>query len=572
MLTGAVLKEINNLKVHISRGCLSDIPAHFGTNRNENLHRSLNSRFSGSRLGIEVAVALIAVFLHQWNSKHDGKSTSTVVQQLLSNLSLQIDDDQSAAIQKMGIGVSSKRSYSSDNIKGSGKFFHDSTWSTLQKIDKHIDSCGNVNFSEETVYSILHDAMALLHSEEVLNNMSDSHAPVNRILPFHDQCGFLRTQELANKGDENAVERINNVLISFGLKKLDVPMDGDCLFSAVLLHLDMVFHQNTDTDLIEHLLSIGIDQTTVSITLLRDLMVDEWVANSLQYKPFLTDDKDFETEADKYRASGMYTTDLGDAMLLALSNVLHLQLVVFTSVPSWPYLTINPLRTIASREPICLVYIHEGSGHYCLAIKSEHLALLPSCDTDSSVNITSAPTCTTRICRCGRGSNVRDVDRLNCSNSHRYSTRCPCLKNDLICTSECKCLNCDNGKKQNENPRDDTPPKRKKRPRHIEQNYLKKEGWKFMKEQNEQTISGLWTEHEHYVFVALTNKAFKMKGREMNSKSILELYMLIQQVIERDCISLVLSNKTEAQINGKLAQLIKEEKIQKECGTINYLP
>jgi len=59
--------------------------------------------------------------------------------------------------------------------------------------------------------------------------------------------------------------------------------------------------------------------------------------------------------------------------------------------------------------------------------------------------------------------------------------------------------------------------------------------------------------------VALTNKVFKMKGREMNSKSILELYMLIQQVIERDCISLVLSNKTEAQINGKLTQLIKEK-------------
>ena len=144
-----------------------------------------------------------------------------------------------------------------------------------------------MNFSEETVYSILHDAMALLHSEEVLNNMSDSHAPDNQILPFHDQCGFLHTQELANKGDKNAIERVSNVLISFGLKKLDVPMDGDCLFSAVLLHLDMVFHQNTDTDLIKHLLSIGIDQATISITLLRDLMVDEWVANSLQYNLFL---------------------------------------------------------------------------------------------------------------------------------------------------------------------------------------------------------------------------------------------------------------------------------------------
>jgi len=75
-LTPSVLKEINNLKVHISRGCLSGIPAHFGTNRNENLHRSLNSRFSGNSLGIEVAVALIAVFLHQWNSRKD---TSTML-------------------------------------------------------------------------------------------------------------------------------------------------------------------------------------------------------------------------------------------------------------------------------------------------------------------------------------------------------------------------------------------------------------------------------------------------------------------------------------------------------------
>ena len=39
---------------------------------------------------------------------------------------------------------------------------------------------------------------------------------------------------------------------------------------------------------------------------------------------FSIDDKEFETEADKYRASGMYTTDIGGAMLLALSNGLHL--------------------------------------------------------------------------------------------------------------------------------------------------------------------------------------------------------------------------------------------------------
>ena len=68
-------------------------------------------------------------------------------------------------------------------------------------------------------------------------------------------------------------------------------MDSDCLFSAVLLHLNIVFYQNTDTDLIKHLLSIGISQANISITLLRDLMVDKWVANSFQHKPFLFDDK-----------------------------------------------------------------------------------------------------------------------------------------------------------------------------------------------------------------------------------------------------------------------------------------
>ena len=66
------MKEIDHLKVHIIRGCLSDIPPSFGTSKNENLHRSLNARFSGNKLGVEVAVAILATFFHLWNSKHNG--------------------------------------------------------------------------------------------------------------------------------------------------------------------------------------------------------------------------------------------------------------------------------------------------------------------------------------------------------------------------------------------------------------------------------------------------------------------------------------------------------------------
>ena len=51
-------------------------------------------------------------------------------------------------------------------------------------------------------------------------------------------------------------------------------------------------------------------------------------------------------------------TSLGDAMLLGLSNVLCQQIIVFTSIPSWPHFTIYPRSTQISENPIHL--------HVCL--------------------------------------------------------------------------------------------------------------------------------------------------------------------------------------------------------------
>ena len=62
LFTSAVTHKIQNLLVHVDKGCLSAVPPNFGTNRNENLHHSLNRRLSGTRLGVEVAVALLDTF------------------------------------------------------------------------------------------------------------------------------------------------------------------------------------------------------------------------------------------------------------------------------------------------------------------------------------------------------------------------------------------------------------------------------------------------------------------------------------------------------------------------------
>ena len=52
VLTKEMLKEIRNIKIHINKGCLSDIPVGCGTNRNERLHRDLTKIVTTNRIGL----------------------------------------------------------------------------------------------------------------------------------------------------------------------------------------------------------------------------------------------------------------------------------------------------------------------------------------------------------------------------------------------------------------------------------------------------------------------------------------------------------------------------------------
>ena len=60
-------EAIDNLLVHVRKGCLSNIPPSAGTNRNEGLHRILNKTFRKSRIGLQSAIALLGKFFYRWN-------------------------------------------------------------------------------------------------------------------------------------------------------------------------------------------------------------------------------------------------------------------------------------------------------------------------------------------------------------------------------------------------------------------------------------------------------------------------------------------------------------------------
>lgn len=64
-------REIESLRLHIQKGCLSDIPPGCGTERNEHLHRLLNrSLITGStRISVQLAIALLTILFYYDSSK-----------------------------------------------------------------------------------------------------------------------------------------------------------------------------------------------------------------------------------------------------------------------------------------------------------------------------------------------------------------------------------------------------------------------------------------------------------------------------------------------------------------------
>ena len=107
---------------------------------------------------------------------------------------------------------------------------------------------------------------------------------------------------------------------------------------TVFLHLSQCIEQLLGSNsvlpqlLLNHFQSIGVISTLSKlqlITHLRELLLHEWLSNQGEYQPFFCGTiNDFEAESLKYLQPGVFSSDIGDAMVLGLCNVLHIPIVV----------------------------------------------------------------------------------------------------------------------------------------------------------------------------------------------------------------------------------------------------
>ena len=242
----------------------------------------------------------------------------------------------------------------------------------------------------------------------------------------------------ANEDVSDDEIRLDQLLRSWHQSRQKIPRDGNCLFFSVAHNLKLQIERG-NSELEQILANVGIhvyDSVTQMACSLRKGVVKEWLGeHSKDYEIFLSAGQ-LHSQAEEFLQDGVYSSDVGDLAIAALSNVLQIPLVVFTSRPHQPLHVQHPTHyPMVYPHPVHLAYLHLGPGHYDAVIpddadKNEGMA---------STTVTSSASSTQ--CNYGRKSTARN----SCSFSlMHYKCRCPCYNSKQPCTNYCKCKGCTN--------------------------------------------------------------------------------------------------------------------------------
>ncbi len=308
--------EIEKLKVHAKKGCLSDIDVGGGTNRNEAFHRYVNTFFHKSRLGILLSYALMMTIIHQYNSKirNSRKCIFVPVQRSQS--------DNTESDEPMGIAQSTENT-------------SDHSW--------HQEHSDNDTISTSSIVDILQVSLSQLNVCKTMRTQTKTASPLLKYIPFAQMLPCIHQGAGASQ-DLNLTQhktRLKTTLRSWNFTLLPVVPDGNCFFTSVAIAL-----VNGGEQLREVIASTGLSLNaplTVLALKLRELIVQEWLGeHRYEYECFTSTESSFEAEATNFLQNGHYDSELGNTMPLAMANALKVTFVVFTSLSGSPIFFVTP--------------------------------------------------------------------------------------------------------------------------------------------------------------------------------------------------------------------------------------
>ncbi|XP_035693259.1 uncharacterized protein LOC118427529 [Branchiostoma floridae] len=396
----AAQDEVRKLLKHIEKGCVSGIQPGKGTIRNEALHRKLNQRMNKNRISPTFAIALMFSIIYTVNSqlarsyKRKPHHVDTIEEFGLQSQDAIITNDES---------MDADETQNKENIECKL-----AVWKLLKKSAVSIDP-----------------TLACDKGIELLQH----------ILQLSD--------EISEEGHDHLDENLK----SHGLMRVPSNADGSCLFMSISFQLiQLLTDEDIGTKISEHLSTLfpdlfcagepcNIDQETLAVRL-RAAMVDEWRNNEEVYREFAPN-VNFQTEALQYLRRDVFAGDMGDLMVLAVSNVLNIAMILVTTDTDVPLIPVFPSNVLDKRACIYLAFdrdrMHFDSTAR-ISVKSKPIA--PS---------TTPPSPKSSTCTCSCGVNDKTPQkRCNEEAESQYKSRCPCAKQQKPCGILCRCKGCIN--------------------------------------------------------------------------------------------------------------------------------
>ena len=234
-------------------------------------------------------------------------------------------------------------------------------------------------------------------------------------------------------------------------------------------------------------------------------------------------------------------------MVLALSNVLGLPIIVFSSAHHYPIINISP-RVCKAAIPLYLAFNQCGAGHYdAVVLKTE---VLPS-----KIKVLPSKSNSDTRCTCGKGSSTLQHCGVL---KHKYTTsiRCPCHLSERGCIPLCKCSNCANP--HGIKPKYTCKPSRERR-KHA-WNSLPSKSALYAQVQREKLTTGPRTQLE-FLLVCQILSLLRRKEVDSDLHVTHKIYTTCVELCQSTAAVLPLSIKTPDELSNIIDEYNKNKKI-----------
>jgi hypothetical protein len=471
----SAITELSHLRKHIERGSLSGIPPSCGSNRNEAMHKTFCKNISRQRLGIQLALALLGIGFYTWNQKRGKTQTKNYLQPIQAFYSSFLEKGKTTTAESFRISAIERPDIMS-KISSDAEFDTSSVFTdTFQNFfaekqqavgDPACEDCTSDSDNKAECDPFFPAASVIVQTAIIKTRLSINLAARVNAKPkyFPKNINFTKASLplLGNsifKSSDRAGDRVDAILKGYGLERVHMPKDGNCLFSSIsffIIQLQSAEQAELHAKLREHLDTLGISssqQLSEISHVLRKLVVKEFLgSNMLEYSSFLmsAEQISYEDTAKNFENDGFFDCELGNAAILALANIMRIGIVVFTSLENFSVITIVPRNEPIASTTVYLAFEQLGAGHYDAVIESATVAVdtTLSHEKPSEDNSTLQDTVddseahnSPATCRCGQGAAKNKQNRQFCA---EYKFGCKCFHSFKGCSVECGCRNCAN--------------------------------------------------------------------------------------------------------------------------------